>query len=388
MSVKYRSIFPVSQQSEYTENQNVDFIMNLNGEKLVPGTVEVEGFCAIYADKANETGTAGHEEIGYDPLSGYHGLFRDLTTEFEQLGIVESLQYYPRLVKAGRLCTEYYGSLGLETKNSVEGCAPVINIACGLAEGIGGKRQSNIPFSVKLQNILNKASAPLASSSTGEIRIRIRLASDDEFIFGEDYVSGTGGYKITDLKLRFQTVPDDGKKQSVTMERYQAYTTNLDTNNQNVSAFIPGLCDAVHLTFIAVNDEINPIKNYLACEPLPGKPPLGASNDEVPGEYGAERVFYAVNDVDTALVGFTMESREELMVNGIRSFNKEADSYNCLARRLRDPEYPDGYVLGIPFGAPIQLAQNKFAAEIQSQCSNTNQYRMYLHSRCIEQVQA
>lgn len=389
MSVQYRSIHPVSQQESYTQNQNIDFILNLSNEKLIPGTVTLEGLCGIYSDKANLTGTAGHEEISYDPLTGYHGLLHDITTEFEQLGIFENLQHYGRLVKTGRLCTEYLKSLGTETKNSVEGCAPFVNTACGLAEGIGGNRGSKIPFSIKLQNVVNKMSAPVSSKATGPIRIRFRLAADDEFLWGENYVSGTGGYVLSELKIRFQTIPDDGKLQPVTFERYQAYSINLDTNNQNISAFVPGLCDSVHMSFIKVDNEDDPKKNYLGCEVPPGKPPLGATDSNcTPGEYGLERVYYAVADVDTALVGFTMESREELMMNGIRSFNPSLKGHNCLARRLRDQEYPDGYVLGIPMGAPIQMAQNKFAAELQSQCTNDNQYRAYMHFRCIEQVQA
>lgn len=390
MSVLYRSIFPVSQQSDYQQNQNIDFIMNLNNEKLVPGTIKLEGLCAIYRNKSTETGTVGYQEITYDPVSGYHSLVRDVTTEFEQLGIVESLQHYPRLVKAALLCTENMNSLGTETRNAVEGCCPTNKISSGLSEGIGGARLSKVPFSIKLHNIVNKMSAPVASAVTGEIRLRIRMASDDEFLWGQDYVSGTSGYKVTELKLSYQVIPDDGKRQDITMERYTSYVTNLDTNNQNISAFVPGLCDSVHMSFIKVTNQDNPNMNYNACEVPAGYPPLGMSPSTSTNvsEYGLERLYWAINDDESQLVAFTVESREELLRNGIRSFNPSLKNYNVLARRLRDQEYPDGYVVGIPFGQPIQLAQNKFAAEIQSQCSINNQYRCFCHFRCVESIQA
>lgn len=390
MSVSYRSIYPVSQQETYLENNNIDFVLNLANEKLIPGTVTLEGLCGVYADLSNATRVTGHEEILYDPLVGYHGLIRDVTTEFQGMGIMENLQNYPRLVKVTRLCSDFEDSYGSETRNSVEGCLPNHEITCGMVEGVGGKRQAEIPFSLALQNVCNKMSGPVSSAVTGQIRIRLRLAPADEFLWGKDYVSGTTGYNVKQLKLRYQTMPDDGKRQPVNMEMYHSYRVNLDTNNQNVSTFVPGLCNSVHMSFIKLSDENAGTANYLSCQPPPGQPPLGYSDIGVtPAGYGIERLYYAINDTDSALVGWTVESREEIMRNGIRSVNPNVDRYSTLARKLRDSHYPDGYIAGIPFGGLLDFSKNKFAAEIQSQCdTGANEYVGYMHFRMASTVNA
>lgn len=388
MSVLYRSIYPQSQQSEYLGNQNSDFYLNIQGEKYVPGTAKLEGLCGVYADLANLTPVAADEDIHYDPTSGYHGLCRDITTEFENQGVVENLQNYPRLVHEERMCTDAIESFGTETRNTVEGCLPNIGTVAGSLEGLGGKLGSKIPFSIPLRICLNAASAPISGNVTGQIRLRIRWAPNDEFLCGTEYVSGTSGYSLSDVKLTYQVIPDDGKREPVQMEVYSSYRINVDSNDMNISTFVPGLCDAVHMSFIKIADETTPTKNFLACQPVPGQPPLGYSDVGVTiDNYGIERLYYAINDTDTALVGFTMESREEIMRNGIRSFNPAVDRYATLARRLREQEQ-DGYVAGIPFGGLVDFTKNKFAVNIKSQCSNANQYACYLHFRQRQELMA
>jgi hypothetical protein len=384
MPVHYRSIFPVSQQENYTQNNNVDFVMNLSNEKLVPGTVRLEG--KVFAYTTGTTELNPWDRVYYDPDSGMHGLVRDVTTEFEGLGIVENLQNYPRLVKMRNMAQRSMESLGTETDNAIEGVVAHKRIAKGYLEGNDVDR--SIPFSLKLNCVANKASAPLASEAIGRVRIRIRLADDNQFFFGED--SANANYKIQELRLRFHTIPDDGKRENVSLESYHSFAASLETNNQNVSTFVPGMCDSVHISFIDRANEQSSTANYLQCQPPLGKPPVGASNTSVtPKSYGLERLYYAINDTDSALVGFTMESREEIVRNGLRSFDSK-EGYSTLIRRMRDPYYPDGYLVGIPFGGLIDFSQNKFAVEYQSQAGKdeANKYSVYHYFRQLTEVQA
>ena len=89
MSVIYKSIFPLSQHSTYSGDENVDFVLSFEGQKLVPGSLYLEGKIQIL----NDAGVAmtNADDIKYDPYTGYHGLFRDITTEFQTQGTVESV---------------------------------------------------------------------------------------------------------------------------------------------------------------------------------------------------------------------------------------------------------------------------------------------------------
>jgi hypothetical protein len=385
MSVRYRSIFPVSQKSSYGQNDNVDLVLNLEGEKLIPGTVTLEGKCAVYS--TGTTAVVATDAIYYEPRVGYHGMIRDLTTEFQNVGILESLQNYPRLVKMHALANTYDESFGTETMNGVEGRVPNKQIAKGYLEGQRAN-DSFIPFSLKLNCVVNKASGPLASAAVGQVRLRLRLSPNEEFLFGEDFDVANSSYAIQDLKLRYQTMADDGVRAPVNLELYHSFRSILDSNNQNIATFVPGLCDSVHMSFINQTQEQTSTQNYILCSPPPGKPPLGFEGTDTPQSYGIERLYYAINDTDTALVGFTMESREEIVRNGLRSFDPSVDKYSALIRHMRDPDYPDGYLAGIPLGGLLDFTKNKFAVEIQSQCDNNDVYVAYLYFRMQSTINA
>lgn len=375
---RYRTIYPLSQREGYASNMPVDFVMNLDKEKLVPGTVCLEGEWIGYSDSTTDPNNPVRldgENIYYDPLCGFHGVLRDITTIFRNSGEEESIQNYPRLVKMAALALISEESLGTETDNCIEGRAPTRQIVRGYLKGQTATN-GYIPFSLKLQTTVNKASAPLASEATGEIAIRIRLAPNSEFLFGDE-VTSAASYSIKNLKLSFQTIPDDGKRVPVTLNYYSSYRAILDTRNQNISSFVPGPCDSVHISFIKQTLETNSAYNYLMCSPPPGIPPLGYSGTLGLNQYGLERVYYAVNDTDTALAGYTLESREEIVVNGLRSFDPSLKNYSTLIRRMRDPVYPDGYLAGFNFGTTIDFSKQKFAAEMHTQCDNTDVYAAY-----------
>jgi hypothetical protein len=402
MSVRYRNIFPQSQQPIYAANENVDFILNLEGEKLVPGSVSIEGRVVTFLDRTAPSYPLPYSRVYIDGYAGAHALFRDFTTEFQQLGIVENFQNYPRYVKMQTMATSFDESVGTETNNSIELKCSSARIAKGYLEGVnsGGNPYPGtgnaaegryLPFSIKPVIALNKTSGPLSSSSTGQIRVRVRLAPDNEVYYGEDITVNTS-YDITELRMRFQTIPDDGKKQPVQMEMYHCYRTSIDSNNVNVSTFVPGLADAVHMSFINQTDENTLNRPFLVCQPLIGQPPVGYSAIGTNlYDYGIERLYYAINDTDTALVGFTLQSREEILHNGLRSFNAPLSKYEGVLRKLRNTVLArrDGYIAGIPFGGLLNFQQNKFACEIQSQCdSSNNLYAAYLYFRMSTVVQA
>lgn len=391
MSSPYRSIYPVSQQSSYDPNSNIDLVLNLNNEKLLPGcTLDFE--CAVY--QTGNVPVAADIDIKFDSLAGYHGVIRDIQTEFRQAGIVEKIDNYPRLVKTRALATQSRDNIGMQSDMSVEGRFPTDEMT---TEYIRGSNPANrpvddipfMPVSLKLENILNAVDAPLSSAVTGQIRMRIRLAPNEEFLYGRAWAPLAGlapNYKVRNLRLNYQTIPDDGKLAPVQLTYYSGYRGVIESTNQNFSTFVPGACDSVHISCIKVSNETSPERNYLACAPPLGTPP--GHTAAVPS-YGIERLDYAVNDIDTALMGWTMQFRNEILINGLRSFDVDYPKYGRLMDLMNKPLDPDGYVAGIPFGAPINFQQNKFAAEVQTSINSTGNYTaIYFFFRLKTTIQA
>lgn len=392
MSV-YANVFPLSQKEFYYSQENVDFLLNLDNVKLVPGSVVIEGEVAVFPDRA-QTGTLYNgQDIMYDAQSGFHGLLRDLTTEFQNVGIIENFMNYPRYAKMATVALTHDESLAVESVNAVEGKVMNAGQTRGMLYG-RSSTDSYIPFSVKPLICLNKANAPMSGNATGQVRVRVRLAPDEEFLYGTGFTQGTTGYIIKNLRMRYMVVPDDGKKQAVQMEVYQTFRSALDSNNQNISTFVPSMSDAVHISFIPQVSEGNPQKNYLQLAVVPGTPPLvPAPGTYTGGAYGIERLYYSVNDTETALVSFTLESREELLINGLRSFKAPADKYGALIRHFNQADASDCYIVGIPFGGLIDFSRVKFSMEVQSQCTNdasltSGVHIVYMYFRCLSTVQA
>jgi hypothetical protein len=388
----YANVYPLSQAETYQAETNVDFLIDLPMAKLVPGSIVLEGNVAVFPNVLVPGTPYAGEDILYDGAAGWHALFRDITTETQNQGVLETLMSYPRLVKMTTVATQNLESLAVESVSSIEGKVSNEVQARGILYGRTAT-DPYIPFSVKPLFALNACSAPVSGTVTGQIRVRVRLAGNSEVLYGTGFTSGSTGYIIKNLRMRYVTVPEDGKNGPIQMQVYQTYRSAIDSNNANISVFIPGQVDSVHMSFIPQVSEGTPQRNYLQLAVPPGKPIYGLSNDTYTGgQYGISRLYYAVNDVDSALVGFVLESQQEIVFNGLRSFNASADKYATLIRKFNQP-VSDNYIAGIPFGGLIDFSKSKFAMEIQSDCTNvadstSGVHICYLYARTLASINA
>jgi hypothetical protein len=369
--------FPLAKKASHVPDDTVDIILSLENKKLVQGSVAINAHIRV-----TNAGTAltSAEQVQIDSDAGYHSIFRDITVEFRQIGITENFSYYPRYVKMKTQATKFRGSLGTESYNCVEGKTPTKVIRGGMDKGQasvylnGADVAGAVPFTIKPDVSVNKSNVPIPGNQVGTVRIRTRLAPANEVLFGTDNTSAFT-YEIIGLRVHYETIPDDNTRPPLQLEVYNVNRQVIETNNANLSTFVPGLADSVHISFHKVSIENTTTENYLRCLPIPGKPLLGSVVDP---NNGAERVYYAVNDTDTALVGFTMETRPEMMWNYLRSFINEPRQFAVTDDRIDAPK-ADCYGLGINFGTMLDFSQQKFACEIDSEIDEP--FSAYLYFR-------
>ena len=377
LETKYNTVFPLSKRAQYLPNETVDFVISLAGRKLVPGSLSIVGQATLYTNQSTtQVVNSNTEQITIDPDCGYHAMFRDFTTELRDVGLTESFTYYPRYVKMKTQASQDQDSLGTETVNCASGQCLSETVRRGYNMG-GANTDAEIgaiPFCISPMIAPNKSDQGLAGDQVGSIRIRCRLAPNEEVLYGSD-VTSASGYSLRDLQIRYEDVADDLTRPPVNMEIYHVARQVIETNNANLSSFVPGLADAVQISFNTTANEQNIARNYLQCSPLRGTP-LGSTQADAADhpQSGADRLYYSVNDSDTALVGFTMESREEMVINYLRAWNVEPKNYSSVLRRINRG---DAYGLGIPFGSFIDFSQQKFAAEIDSATSQPTSCYMY-----------
>ena len=363
---QYRQIFPLAQKDSYTSNDTVDFLISFQDDNLAVSSVAICGNCSVY-----QTGTtlpSTTQEVLIDPDAGYHSLFSDINTTFKNIGLVESFTNYPRYVKMHTQCNKYQNELGTQSDNAIEGKCATERIR------LGYNQHSAVPFAVKPLVSVNKTSAPLSGNKMGVVRMRIRLAPDNEVIYGED-VTTASNYSITDLHLRYEVTGQQSSDEPVSMEVYNNARQVVETNNANLATFVAGLSDSVHMSFIKTATQQDVTANFLKCETPKGKP-LGSSTAS--DNYGLERAVFSVNDLDTALVSFPLESRSEILWNYLRSFNAEPSRWCEMLSRQQNGG--DAYGLGMPFGTLLDFSKQKFSVDLESEISEATSVFLFFRS--------
>ncbi len=389
MSHLYRSCYPLTQQSTYVQNQVNRFVLSCQGEAILPGSVRIVGNCAVSTSTPNVTPVAAGTNIYIDPDCGYHSLFMKMESGTRTSGTVESLTYYPRLVKTKAMARSYRTSMGVDSLNSVEGKAPNITVVNGMLQGLGnpgGATTGYVPFSIIPDIWVNKMSAPLPGQKCGnEVVIQFTLATNQQVLFGSD-VNANCQYVITDLKCDWEAVPESAVDMTAPIS-YEKYVDDRQVMNSTVTSInvvAPGgLVDAVHMSYVSQAAEYSLTSNFLQCPPPPGNPLYLSTVPNTLADYGIERIIWSINNSDTFLSGFTQDTREEIFWNALRSLNIEPKAF---VTSWEDPYQPDAYFTGIPFGGLIDLLAKRFAVQLYSQCSSTNPYICYMFFRSAGQL--
>jgi len=388
MSHLYRSVFPLTQQTSYRQNQTNKFILSTEGQSILPGSVRITGTCSI-----TQNGVAiVDNQIFYDPLVGYHGLFAKIESGTRAQSTVETLTYYPRLVKTKASGRSYAVSLAVDSFNSIEGRAASLQQVQGLIQGLGTAdaqsiADTNMPFSIVPDIWINKLDSALPGSRIGnEVIIQFTMAPIQQFLFGSG-VDGNTSYSVSDLKVQWEAIPETPNKAPINYEKYVDDRQLMNSGVTSINVVAPGvMVDSVHMTFINNDSEFSLASNFLQCEAPPGQAPyvpVGVTSNTM-YNYGLERIIWSINNSDTSVSGFTQDNREEILWNGLRSLNLEPLAWSSM---LNDPFAPDRYLVGIPFGGLQDLMSKRFAVQLYSKCDNEdNTYVCYMFFRATGSI--
>jgi len=390
MSHLYRSVFPLTQQTEYKQNQTNKFILGTEGQSILPGSVRITGNCSI----RQGADAIVAQQIFYDPLVGYHGLFAKIESGTRAQSTVETLTYYPRLVKTKASGRSYAVSLAVDSFNTIEGRAASFQQVQGLIQGLGTTDENSvadtaIPFSIVPDIWLNKLDSALPGSRIGnEVIIQFTMSPIQQFLFGSDVDANTT-YTVTNLKVQWEAIPETSNKAPINYEKYVDDRQLMNSGVTSINVVAPGvMVDSVHMTFINNNSEFTLTNNFLQCSAPPGQAPYTPVGPEYSNNtmynYGLERIIWSINNSDTSVSGFTQDNREEILWNGLRSLNLEPLAWSSA---LEDPFAPDKYLVGIPFGGLQDLMSKRFAVQLYSKCDNTdNTYVCYMFFRATGSI--
>lgn len=358
--MEFHSADPVNNKTTYTELDNVSFNINNAGRKLILGSVRLEGDLKI-----NNTGATRSDietnsnQDGFNNRVGAGGLFDSFTVEAGNVGILENISSdYGRYVNLVSSATETEDMMN-NSSNVCELKSTSMRISNMLSTGIrvDDAEQADLDFSIKPMICLNRnvMGGTISFRKAGFMKLSMNLARNYEFLNSR---SGTANYVISNLRLTYRTVPDDGTDEQVQMRSILSIKSTISSNFANVSSNVPAVCSGVSVCFMRTNRENNQVYDNYNLERL----------------QDFQSIQYLFNSSNNQYVSYIIDTREEMLEKGIMSL---ADTgYNCLsAKNLRGNSCE---IAGLSFDAPVDLSNQRFNIQIKdNDCGAVGGYNVY-----------
>ena len=381
----------------YGENENVDFNLNFPGRALVCGTVRLEGEVEIYPTGIpNGVGVAGTQRIAVDHMIGAHSFVQSCVTSFQNQGIVENATELPRYAKMitvgtardqdmndGKYVCELrssdrvieervlmprvvsdYGGGAIDNGDDKHNGTGFIDPAEAAVIANLPNLITNPDFSIKpvigLNTVVSAANT-INYSSSGEIKLSFNLSRNFESMYGID-VAATTVYKLKNLEICYTSVPELSPQPPVSLKTSLCLKSNMNSQLSNHSARVPAICDAVSLSFVRLDREVSQLHLNTALEK-----PTNITN-----------VKYMFNDSTSSYVTYELKNRLEILHYGARALSN--GSHNNIRGDLLSVN--ESFVAGLEFGEALDLRNNKFNIQIDSDISSDEPFLLfqYYHS--------
>lgn len=370
--IRYHSVQPSNKKDTYSEFDNIDFILNANGRKLVGGSVRILGDVTVYPNGVGPL----TETISFDGLTGSHSWFNSIITSCSSIGQVENLNFYPHMV-ASKARAQLAREDVFQSQYVCENRCPDGSVADALLKGttFGAGSTYNaaltrpMDFAVRpdfcLNNFLAGTDNALPFAKTGDITVSLIVSQSISVLYGtaktgEATIGNDRNITLSNLRITFTSVPDDGKyPKAYQMRVGSSLKQSLQSTYANISTLAPLVADRFWMVFVPQGQDNSATDNGLACY----RPP------------NVSRVEYLWSDSFNAEYTYAIINEEEMLTMGVKAVNGVVADNQCGLNILASN---DGFILGMPFGSFIDLRQNKLSINIESGISSSSPITTYM----------
>ena len=364
--LKYHLVEPQNTKDSYSENETIDFKTSANNRKLIGGTVRLLGNVSVSNNNLLNT------NVFYDAFTGSHSFIDNIKTTFSNTGQVENVDNYSRYVaskaRASLTKNDLFNSMYV-----CENRVPDNVMAKKLLKGVvmGNEQDAEnlndahlvapLDFALQLDFCLNNmiGDTLLPFNKTGDVLISIQTAAVVNALWGNQDVGVDTNYQLSNLRLVYQSVQDDGKYGKYTMRVKSSIKQSIQSTNATVSTKVPVVADSFFMTFINQSHEGDKTYNSLACE----KVPL------------FQRLEVAYNDNISQQYTYQIDNEEEVITNFIKAVQKVSSDNNASFSTLASN---DSYGIGFNFNAFVDLSKTKLSVNLKSSINNNNPMLTYM----------
>jgi hypothetical protein len=367
----FHEIQPENSKSQYTEFNNLDFVMTFEGRKLLCNSVKLQGDLRITKGGSNLTST---EDIKVDASIGAHGVIESINTSFQNVGRIENLNSYPRYVGMVADTTTTKEDM-CNSENICEMRAmtdKILQMQLGgfITDASGSTTNNPNSFSIKPLFVLNSAvgkvdpnNVELSFKKSGVIRVSFTLARVFNLLFGND-VDSTCNYTLTNVRLAFTSVPEDNVANTLIHRTKYHIKQSVLSSRTNVAAQVPAVCNAVSTSFVRQGEENAAIYNSYQRQHFPL----------------LDQLQYLFNNNTNARIQYTIKNKQDALQRYISSFrdvkHSQVNLHNLSANKA--------YGLGLFWEQYVNLANQTFNISLNSAdntiSSNPFSIHAYFHS--------
>ena len=371
--MSHNTIFPLSVKNNYRANDVVDWLLAFEGKQIIQNSIRITGKVRVGANANivadNEIKLVISNDVKIDGTVGIASAFQSVTCSSDNQGIIENQNEHPRYVKAKSVANHTAQQLFTDCRNTTElRTAEDVHTKYLLyGNSIATAADTQIPFSWKPDVAFNKSSQNISSKKTGGLKLSVRLATDQQFLYGAD--AGTYSYALYDLRLEYQTLPDTGAAGNLTFETIHMIKTTAESNNTSISTRVPAVVKSVSMVFHRDKD-LNQIKpNHLQLQQPPG----------------VSRVEFSFNDSLTTYYNFAPETLQEILYNYQKSWGAAGGSKSNITLPLLN--HDESYGIGMPFGQYIDMSKgSKFGINLLSNINTNLKYGVFMYFQGVVQI--
>jgi hypothetical protein len=224
-NLRLHSVVPTTNKTFYGEFDQIEFNANFSGRKMLPGTMRLEADLTVLYDGTDFPSDA--EVVFMNDKIGAQSLVDGITIATDKQGVLENIgSGYGHLVSMladATLCESDYfnGDVSCELRTGNYNLSKVLlyDRPPKVDQVANDAANRSVDFSIKpivclnqATNMSNPAAKPAISyDTTGTVQITFTLSRTIGTFFGDD-VDGTTVYRVSQPRLTFLSVPDDGKQ--------------------------------------------------------------------------------------------------------------------------------------------------------------------------------
>ena len=350
----YHEATPANNNSNgFEEFNTISWNLMAEGRKLVPNSIRVDfDIQVLDATGGNLVRT---KRIAVDNVIGGHAFWESWQTSVESVGLIANEQEYTRWAK-----TFFSATQDINDNNSAIANAEgrTLHPASGepVLEQVASRQDSadsqnanylkNASFSIKPLIALNRYMGDSYSfNKNGSLRISANLSRNGHALYGSDNASGN--YKLFNVRMRFTTVPDDGKQGKMLMNSYNAVKASINSSQFSIDSKIPSkMCNGVVINFLDQGRENEPKQNTQNLEQYPN----------------LDSIKYSFNNSLNKYISYDITDRGDMVRKGLEALTEgNLNSVHC-----KNIYNNRGYLVGLPFQEYVDLSTNKFTTELQS----------------------